>query len=129
MSEKEMRVTASSGGEHATSASVAQRERTGALTVPYANISTAENIATGFRQDMFSLDNSKGEVIAEVGSGAGWGSDFITLKWGEHQAAVRGVDLLRAWVHTFDPEGAKRIPPGLRRRRPKRKVRSKGEDT
>jgi hypothetical protein len=90
-----MRVTANAGDERAT----------------------IESIATGFRQQMFTLQDAN-ETVAEVDAGAGCGSDFITLKYGDRHAVVRGVDLLRAWVRTIDPEAAKRFPKGLSRKRP-----------
>ena len=57
--------------------------------------------------------------MLEIGEGAdrggvdtctGLGSDAIILYWKDKQAVVQGRDLLRAWIETFDPKTAKRIP-------------------
>jgi hypothetical protein len=89
------------------------KQRTSDLAVPYAYISTVESIACGFRAQMFDLEGDDGSVIGSVQTGTGMGTDFITLNWGEHKAVVRGIDLLRAWVATFDPDGAAQMPGGL----------------
>ena len=105
-------VAAQSGGEKADSKSLMTKKRTGDLSIPYAEASTVESIATGFRQQMFDLRDKDGHG-GSVAIGAGWGSDFITLEWGEHRAIVRGIDLLRAYVATVDPEAVKGFPEGL----------------
>lgn len=107
-----MRVAAQHGGKSANTRDVMTRERTGDLPVPFAEVTTLESIATGFRAQMFELGDD--EASGGVATGAGFGTDFITLEWGERRAVVRGVDLLRAWVATFDPDMAARFPEGLR---------------
>jgi hypothetical protein len=107
-------VEASSGGKSAKTSDVLYKPRSGDLTVPFAEISTLEGIATGFRQHMLGLADEKGgEEIGSVSSGAGLGSDFITLTWKDKTAVVRGIDLLRAWVSGFDPKAAGEFPEGL----------------
>jgi hypothetical protein len=100
-------------GQSASTADVLHKQRSGWVPLPYAEISGLELMVTGFRQSM--LDLSEGdERVGSVDVGAGLGSDFITLRWGERLALVRGIDLLRAWVQTIDAEGAKRLPEGLK---------------
>jgi len=48
--------------------------------------------------------------IGSLSSGAGLGTDIIAMQWGERYALLRYRDILRAWVMTFDPEGAEKIP-------------------
>ena len=103
------------GDEKATTRGVLVKERTGNLPVPYAELSGVESIATGFRQQMFDLTDNDGEG-GGVSSGAGMGTDFIMMTWGDKTAIVRGLDLLRAWVSTFEPEAAKHFPDGLAER-------------
>lgn len=103
---------ASHGSDHATTRDVLVKERTGDLPVPYAELSGVESIATGYRQQMFDLKDENGDG-GGVATGAGLGTDFITLQWNDKTAIVRGLDLLRAWVSTFAPEEAKHFPKGL----------------
>lgn len=63
----------------------------------------------GLRQEMISL-HSHDAKIGGVDVGAGLGSDAILLTWGKRARVVRGRDLLRAWVETFAPDEAERIP-------------------
>jgi hypothetical protein len=107
------RVTASSGKKKFTTADVLHKKRSGDLPIPFADIEVGESIVTGFRQTMFDLSDDDGNEVATMATGSGYGTDFITMKWGDKYAVVRGVDLLRAWVATFDPEAAKAIPEGL----------------
>lgn len=109
MSDKRMEVTASDGKSKASTTSLAIKPTDGELlNVPFRNVDEMEGIAGGFRQHMFSLGEE-----GSVATGAGWGTDFILLKWGEREIMVRGLDLLRVWVETFAPEDAKRFPTGL----------------
>lgn len=108
---KRVQVGARHGDKIATTSSVMVKKRTGNLPVPFAEVSTIESIATGFRQQMFDLGD--GEVSGSVSTGSGYGSDFITLNWRDKTAVVRGLDLLRVWVETFAPEDAKLFPDGL----------------
>ena len=94
-----------------TSGDMRCKQRSGELPVPFAEITTMEHIATGFRQQMLELGND--EIEGGVATGAGLGTDFITMQWGDKTAVVRGIDLLRAWVATFDPYVAKDFPEGL----------------
>jgi hypothetical protein len=107
-----MDVQAGQGGERASTSTVRTKKRTGELPVPFAEVTTIESIATGFRVDMFDLTDKDG-TGGSVQTGSGFGSDFITLNWGDKKAIVRGVDLLRAWVATFDTEAVKQFPDGL----------------
>jgi hypothetical protein len=85
----------------------------GRLPVPFANIDTMESIACGFRMELGQILTESGEVVAEIHTGTELGNDFIHLKMGERQAIVRGLDLLRMWVKTFDPEATENWPEGL----------------
>jgi hypothetical protein len=106
-----IRTAAESGGKRATTEQVASKQRAGELVIPWAELEGVEGLAIGFRQAM--LDLSGGGHEGSVATGAGLGSDFITLTWDGRTAVVRGIDLLRAWVATFDPDQAKRFPKGL----------------
>ena len=110
--EKHIDMQADHGEDHASTREVMNRERTMDLSVPLAEVSTLESIVTGFRQRMFDLTDADGNEVGSIDTGAGLGSDFITLNWGDRTAIVRGIDLLRAWVATFDPEAAKQLPGG-----------------
>jgi hypothetical protein len=115
-------IKAETNGRRVTSREMLTKPRTGALSVPFADIDTLESIATGFRMEMFELTDD-GKPLGSVETGSGLGTDFITLNWGDRKAIVRGIDLLRAWVRTFDPDEAKRMPPGLSRRKAARRRR------
>lgn len=68
-------------------------------------------IVFGFRQTMLTMgENDEG---GGVDVGAGLGSDAIVLRWGKRWALVRGSELLKAWVKTFDPKSAERFPEGV----------------
>lgn len=115
MSDTDRRIATSArvgDGPIATTHSALTKSPSGELRVPvhFRTTEGAEGIALGFRHHMFSLNEDDGRPIGEVSTGAGWGTDAIIMRWGDHQATVRGLDLLRAWVATFDPEAAKRIP-------------------
>lgn len=80
-----------------------------ALTVPIREIeNNAEGIALGFRQNM--LDIGDGSVAV----GAGCGTDWIELTWGDRSCVLRGSEILRCWVGTFSPEDASRFPDEIR---------------
>ncbi len=77
-----------------------------ALVVPLRVLANAqESIVCGFRMSMLTMGD-----VGEVMTGTGLGSDFIHLKWGEHQAVVRGSELLRAFVQQVAPKDAERFP-------------------
>jgi hypothetical protein len=109
---RHIEATGSSGGRSSSTSEVMRKPRSGDLTVPYAELEGVEGLATGFRQQMLGIEIG-GEEIGNVATGAGLGNDFITLRWGDRMVIVRGIDLLRAWMATFDPEAAKRLPEGL----------------
>jgi hypothetical protein len=96
-----------------TTDDVRTRSRTDTLRVPVADINTMESVACGFRQTMFEIHTDDAQGYGGMDSGAGLGTDFIQMTWGDRRAVVRGIDLLRAWVQTFDPDAAKRLPDGL----------------
>lgn len=50
------------------------------------------------------------EDAGSVTCGAGLGGDFVTLTWGERTATFYLRDVLKAWVGTFEPSEAERIP-------------------
>jgi hypothetical protein len=75
------------------------------LTVPVRELrDVSDAIVLGFYQNMLTC----GEQGA-VDVGAGCGTDFITLRWGDRRAMIRGSDLLRSWVATFAPDDAARM--------------------
>lgn len=98
-----------SGKRSASSSSVVAKEPA-ALRIPIREIDDIESLALGFRQEMLEM----GDGMGDVSTGAGLGTDFIILKWGDRQAVVRGSELLRAWVETFAPEDAERFPDSVR---------------
>lgn len=88
-----------------------------ALAIPIADDVDGTNmLRAGFRQIMLEIETD--DIKGSVASGAGYGSPFIALTWGNRQAVVSGCDLLAAWVSTFDPEsgaGLARFFEGLDR--------------
>lgn len=83
------------------------------LAVPYRAISKLESIACGFRHDLVVVTTEGPLKDSGIFSGAGFGSPWITLKWGERQATIHGVELLAAWVRTFDPKQADEIEAAI----------------
>lgn len=75
---------------------------------------TEEGITFRLHQNIIELHDGDGNQVAEVSGGAGLGSDHIHMEWkgdGEkHQATFHLRDVLKSWVATFDPEGAKKLP-------------------
>jgi hypothetical protein len=99
----------SDDGEHASTGSVCDKPTT-PLTVPMRDsLSDMESLALGFRMEMLSLSDG-GEEKGAVLTGAGLGTNFIILQWGKRTAVVRGSEMLKAWVQTFAPEEAARLP-------------------
>ena len=74
------------------------------------NISVLQGIGLGLRQSMIELGDKHEPEHGGVMTGAGCGSDAIILEWKGRHAVVYGRDLIRAWVMTFAPEDAVRIP-------------------
>jgi hypothetical protein len=95
-------------GHPITGADVARKDAV-ELPVPFREITITESIATGFRQEMLELRTDDG-YGGSVATGAGWGSDFITLEWNGRCAVVRGSELLKAWVSIVSPQDVKRFP-------------------
>jgi hypothetical protein len=60
--------------------------------------------------EMLSLGDKDDPAHGSVVTGSGCGSDAIVLSWRGRGAIVRGKDLIRAWVSTWAPEDAKRMP-------------------
>ena len=71
--------------------------------------SAGEVIRCGFRQNMFEIDED-GPGKGSMDTGAGCGNDNIVMRWKGRNAIVRGRDLFKAWVATFAPEDAERMP-------------------
>jgi hypothetical protein len=95
-------------GESDSTESVCRKETT-PLTVPIRdNLTQIESVALGLRQEMLSV-GKKGE-LGSVTCGAGLGTDFIILEWKGRCAVMRGSELFKAWVATFDPKSAERMP-------------------
>jgi hypothetical protein len=85
------------------------------LLVPIREpISVSQSIVLGFRQNMLEI----GDGMGSVSVGAGLGTDFIELEWGEgddsRRAVLRGSEVLKAWVETFAPNEAARFPESIR---------------
>lgn len=79
------------------------------LIVPIREpISVEQSIVLGFRQEMLTI--GPGSVCV----GAGLGTDFIQMDWEKRRALLRGSELLKAWVATFDPDEAARFPEEIR---------------
>lgn len=80
------------------------------LSVPVNDgASAGEVIGCGFRQNMFEIDED-GPGKGSLDTGAGCGNDNIVMRWRGRNAIVRGRDLFKAWVATFAPEDAERMP-------------------
>ena len=91
----------------ASSESVCAKKTT-KLTIPIRDeLSDLEGVALGLRQEMFSVGEP---TCGSVTCGAGYGTDFIILEWNGRRAVVRGSELFKAWVKTFDPKNAARLP-------------------
>lgn len=63
-------------------------------------------LVLGLRQNMVDVE----EIDASVSVGAGLGTDFIILQYGERTLVVRGSEMLKRWITSFDPEVGDRIP-------------------
>lgn len=110
---EEHRVTttaAASGKKSASTHSVIAKEGS-RLVVPLRTLEGVEGIALGFQQNMLTIE----EIDAGISTGAGLGTDFIKLWFGEHRAALRGSEVLCAWIASFDPKAALRFPESVRR--------------
>lgn len=99
---------------HYDTSEILKREPDG-LWVPYRTIRDEEGITLGFRQEMVALNpEGEGDVSGSVCTGTGLGSDFIIFQLDNgdesHAALMRGSELLKRWVRSFDPEAAERIP-------------------
>lgn len=79
------------------------------LTVPIYDVKEAQGLVFGLRQEMLSMGKT-----GRVATGSGLGTDYIILEWGEHQAVLRGSEILKAWVETFSPKDAARFPKGVK---------------
>lgn len=88
-------------------ASVFERKPT-RLDIPIRelDVEKQEELLMGFRQEMVMMGEHDG---VDVGAG----SDFIILRWGDKSAVVRGGELLRAWVASFNKKDADRFPKGI----------------
>lgn len=102
-----MRGSASASGKSVTSEDV-ERKKPFELAIPVREIDNMESLALGFRQNM--LEVGSGKESGGVDCGAGCGTDYIILEWKGRKALVRGTELFKAWVKTFDSEAAERMP-------------------
>jgi hypothetical protein len=99
---------ASTGGGSASTNSVIAKP-TVPLMVPMRDkLTDVESMCLGFRMGMLEVGDSKDRGAVLTGSGCG--SDFIILEWKGRTAILRGSEVLKAWVATFDPESAARMP-------------------
>lgn len=75
------------------------------LEIPVRELKeVGESLVLGFRQEMLTAGD-----IGRVDTGTGLGTDFIILEWKSKKLLIRGGELLKSWVATFDPKGAKSI--------------------
>jgi len=74
------------------------------VPIPVRELEGVESLTMGFRMDHVSCE--RGTLF----SGAGLGSPWISVQWGEKWYAIHGVELLKAIAALCDPEGAKLIP-------------------
>lgn len=110
MRERRMTTAAKVGkGPLRTTDGVLGKEPVVTVDVPIKDIEDVEGIALGFRQEMFNLSDDD-KVLGGMATGAGWGTDVILLEWGKKKAVVSGRSLLKAWVATFAPKDAERMP-------------------
>ena len=86
----------------ATQASI-KAKPTQPLEVPVREIDDTEALALGFHQMLIECEHGG------ICSGAGCGSDWLQVEWKGQRIAIRGLELLAAFVRTFDPEDADRI--------------------
>jgi hypothetical protein len=102
-----MATKVTSGGKTSRTGDVLERTPAGSLAVPYRDVIGQESITLGFRQQMLSVGNPKKPEHGGVACGNGLGTDFIILEWKGKVALVRGSEIFKLWVATFDPESAK----------------------
>lgn len=62
------------------------------------------------RQTVAELHDDEGKKVASITTTAGLGGDAVFLEWDGRVGIVRMSQLLRAWVKTFDADGARRLP-------------------
>jgi|FLYN01.1.fsa_nt_gi hypothetical protein len=93
---------------NSTAESVKKKPVSGKLEIGFRELDLKESLSLGFRQEMLSIGDGQ-KTIGRVDCGAGLGTDFIILEWEGRKAFVRGLDLLKAWLATFDPESAKLV--------------------
>jgi len=79
------------------------------ITVPMAEYTKGSDPLL-LRQEMLSLSDKSGKTIGGVDTTTGLGGDTIRLYWRDRVAMVRGRDLLKMWVMSFDPDEAKDLP-------------------
>lgn len=72
------------------------------LPLPVRNISGLEAIVTGFRMSV--LYNEDGGVATHGGCGSRFA---VTMSWKGRHCCIEGLELLVAWVETWDPAEAK----------------------
>lgn len=105
--------TASSNGQSFSSKDILKRTPS-SLLIPTREIKPGpEGITLGFRQEMLSFDDERGE--GSLTSGAGCGNDYLILTWrpekgDEAKCLIRGSEVYKAWMGTIDPELALSIP-------------------
>lgn len=104
-----MNVDAESGGEKVSSRELERRAPDITIPVPAKTITDLESLACGFRMGMIEL-SADDEKIGEVTTGTGCGNDWINLEWKGKKVAIRGADLLKAFVEMVDPDEAPYIP-------------------
>ena len=92
------------GESRAVSAADIMRRPAELLPLPLRNISQMEAICTGFRMSVLSCDEGG------VSTHGGCGSRFaVTLNWKGRYATIDAIELLSAWVATWDAKEAEAI--------------------
>jgi hypothetical protein len=94
------------GGESkAYSADDLRKAELTALSVPVRNdLPEIATLVAGFRQNMVGGELDGKELSVDVG--AGLGTDWVILRYGDKTGVMRGTEILRAWIASFDPDAA-----------------------
>lgn len=96
-------MTASNGSRSASYGTVMSKKPV-MMPLPVRNIDGLEAIVTGFR--MPCLTNEDGGVYTHGGCGSAFA---VTMSWKGKHCTIHSLELLAAWVETFDPKEAKKL--------------------
>lgn len=81
------------------------------LSVPYSSLTPVEGLGLGLRMNHVTTEHGG------IYSGAGLGSPWIPLVWRGRYASIHAVELLAAWVETFNPEDAAALRASIENRK------------